>query len=432
MSLKHSATRYAMLAALWAVLSSCFHATATGTRPPFAATPSCSALDSLTEIARERPSPWEGAPRLPGKLICALEAWGALPPWVLQTTNSEWLELLHRNVTMEGWPEDLRAARAEMVERRGLYLGRSIDGHDQHLITMSRAIPAHLEELFQIVARPLIEPAAGERDRKMRIDQRRRSEAAADLAELIGMLEHTSYIDSDEAIWRPEVIFAARFIYYHELGHLTSFCLENSCSALDLLAEEEDLSEEMRADLVAFSLLALELRNQDPDLFFVGFSGISLAMCLMGAQEFATPYTVDLRRTRTAVLRMARLQHWTTVGIEADMLPSESIRGLRFWWDPFNELLREVNLVPSPILRLLAETADGPEEEWLHARNEIVKWVAFGDSERIVAGVSAVYQNAVARSAKEARARRVVALVRYIVAETKFLEPELGLEKVLS
>ena len=81
--------------------------------------------------------------------------------------------------------------------------------------------PVYLSRLIEIVNYPMVFPRSSDPNARMLWDTRREEVEAVDqLAEMLGMLRETSYLEGPAAVWRQGVIAGTRFIYYHELGHL--------------------------------------------------------------------------------------------------------------------------------------------------------------------------------------------------------------------
>jgi len=382
------------------------------------------------------------------KLFWQLKKWEALPAWLLsaEKLHDNWVESFHRNSINETWPEPLRSAVARTISGRVKFLAGSTTGHKPTLMFSNRT-PVFLREIQDIVDYPLVCPNADpmlrdwERaasrgcpdsppDAKLLVHPGMKQEAARRLALMLGMLEETSYLDGSDTEWNGGVRFGSHFIYYHEVGHI-AFSVPNAWPPIEIRPEEEEFAEEIRADQIAMAMLATELRNQTPEVIFWGFRGISLAMSFMAAEEFVKPYKDGLRQIKGPVYRMARLRDWTRLNVEDGKLPPSALTGLQDYWDLFTELLRKVKLVPSPVFSLLRQTADRPQEDWIKARNEIVKWCAFGDRKSVIEAVTNVYRSALEHASSEPGARGVIRVVDFLQKQTASLEPELGLSEAL-
>lgn len=386
------------------------------------------------------------------KLFWQLKTWEALPAWLLsaEKLHDNWVESFHNNALYKNWPEPVRAAVARTVSGRDMSLARSMTGR-QLAITFSDRTPVYLREIQDIVTYPLVCPDSPDlmlRDwermheaasrgcpdsppqAKMLLHAGMKQEAARRLALMLGMLEETSYLDGYDTEWNGGVRFGSHFIYYHEVGHLV-LSVPEAWTPIEIRPEEEEFAEEIRADQIAMAMLANELRNQRPEVIFWGFMGISVAMSFMAAQEFVKPYKDGLRQIKGPIFRMARLKHLTRLNIEKGKLPPDALTGLQFYWDLFAELLREVKVVPSPMFNLLRQAADRPQKDWIKARNEIVKWCAFGRRESVIAAITAVYRDALKQASSKPRARRAISVMDFLLNQTEMLEPELGLREAI-
>lgn len=385
------------------------------------------------------------------KLMLQLETWRALPAWLLpsEKLHENWVESFHNNSVYKDWPEQVKHAVAKTMSGCRTLAGTSIG--QQLVIKFSDRTPVFLREILDIVTYPLIcpdspDPMHGDWEKmhdaanrgcpnsppgaKMLVHPGMKQDAVRRLARMLGMLEETSYLDGSDTEWNGGVRFGCHFIYYHEIGHL-ALSVPNSWPQIEIRPEEEEFAEEIRADQIGMAMLATELRNQKPEVVFWGFMGISVAMSFIAAQEFVQPYKDGLRQTKGAVFRMARLKHWTTLNVERGLLPSDALTGLQFYWDLFSDLLREVKVVPSPVFSLIRETADRPQIDWIKARNEIVKWCAFGNKKSVIAALADVYGDAVKQQSSQPRARRAVGVVDFLLNQTEALEPEFGLREAI-
>src|SRR6266496_1246119 len=416
------------LVVLVAMLASCVARSPSGPATEFTSDNPRPSLDKSADPANPLSS-YLGRSKIPPKLFWQLKTWKALPAWLLsaEKLHDNWVESFHKNSVYKDWPEAVKDAVASTVSGRNMSLAGSTTGHKLAIMFSDRT-PVYLREIQDIVTYPLVCPDSPDpmlRDwekmheaasrgcpdsppqAKMLLHSEMKQEAARRLALMLGMLEETSYLDGSDSEWNGGVRFGSHFIYYHEIGHLVR-SLPNAWPPIELLPEEEDFAEEIRADNIAMAMLATELRNQPPGVIFWGFMGISVAMSFMAAEEFVKPYKDELRQIKGPVYRMARLKRSTQFAIEKGMLPPDALTGLQFYWSLFTDLLREVEVVPSPVFSLLRQTADRPENDWIKARNEIVKWCAFGHPESVLAAITSVYRDALKQASSEPRARRAI------------------------
>lgn len=365
------------------------------------------------------------------KLFWQLKTWEALPIWLLSASelHDNWAETFLKSTVFKDLDKSLKDIEVQM-KRSDMSLARSATGRNLTL-TISDRTPVYLQEIQDIITYPLVYPDPPDPKAKMLFDSKRKPEAVRRLASMIGMLQETSYLDGSGTEWNGRVIFGSHFIFYHELAHLI-LSVPEAWPHIPIRPEEEEFAEEIRADHIAMVLLTLvELRDQPPEVIFSAFMGISIAMSFVAAQEYATPYKEGFRQIKGAVFRMARLKGMTRFAIDKGHLPSDALTGLQFYWDLFDDLLRGVKVIPSPVFSLLRKTADRPQKDWIKARNEIVKWCAFGHRESVIAAISSVYQDALKQASSEPRARRAISVIDFAVDQTAMLEPELGLHKAI-
>jgi len=385
------------------------------------------------------------------KLISQLKTWEALPAWLLSADklHENWVESFHSNSVYKDWPDRVKDAVARTMSGCKTLAGSSMG--QRLAIKFSDRTPVFLREIQEIVTYPLVcpdspDPMHGDWEKMhqaasrgcpdspphatMLVHPGMKQEAARRLALMLGMLEETSYLDGSDSEWNGGVRFGSHFIYYHEIGHLV-LSIPNAWPPIEIRPEEEEFAEEIRADQIGMAMLATELRNQKPEVIFWGFMGISVAMSFIAAQEFVQPYKDGLRQTKGAVFRMARLKHLTRLSVEKGLLPSDALTGLQFYWDLFTDLLREVKVVPSPVFSLIRETADRPQTDWTKARNEIVKWCAFGNKKSVIAAVADIYRDALGQQSSQPRARRAVNVVDFLLNQTEAFEPDLGLREAI-
>ena len=365
-------------------------------------------------------------------LFSVLERWDIVPSWINKQPNKakDWLTEFHSRVLAQDWPTEIKDATVAIIEGRRETLALSIEHN--HVITMFDSTPAYLAQLLEIVYHPFVPPASDDPDALMVIDPDRIIEALDRLAEMLSMLKETSYLEGPDVIWQPAVIFATRFIYYHELGHLV-IPMNRDFYCVDLYPMEQYLDEEICADLYALSLLALETRSSS-DFQVAAMSGIALAMSLIAAQEFVNEEelvngTIH-RSIKGTVLRMERILHEARIAVREGYLSYGALRVAEEQWQRFKEMLRYVVRLRSPVFRLLRETAAGPKDDWSVARNEIVKWCVFGECTRLAATLNMICES-VKDQMDVATAPIILKIVEYIVGETRGIEQWLGLQREL-
>src|SRR5882724_2233192 len=248
--------------------------------------------------------------RVPQKLYRQLQAWNSLPSYVGQSVavRADWLSSLHSAVTGKDWPRELREAAAGTVEGATDF-GFSVPGESAKIVAIPIATPVFLRALVEITNSILVPPKSSDPDAKMMLDRTRLDQAATELAHFIGMVGEVGYFDETNSNWGGGVVMATRFIYYHELGHLALASNANKRKPTWLLPEEADVADEILADQFAFGMILLELRHH-PEFKAVGFSGITFALNLIAAQEFADVQPDGKRRIKNAYLRMSRLLWW--------------------------------------------------------------------------------------------------------------------------
>ena len=341
--------------------------------------------------------------------------------------RATWAETLHKNVVGKDWPPYLQETVAEMVERNEVTLGSALVSRKQRKIEIPHLAPVYLFELMNILAYPIVKPNSRDPSAKMLIHGGKIPEAAKRLARLVSMLEHTSYIENSAFEWNPLLIFFSRFIYYHELAHTTSLFVGTFAEKFRLDRHEYEFEEEMRADYLALSFLLAELRN-NPQLLHIAFSGISLGMSFLAVHEFSMPYTKDLRAIKGAHFRMARIKYWVSEFAKHGNVPQKEVAALNLFWRMCSDLLRHVKVIPSPAYSILSDAAKGSEEDWVFARNELVRWITFGNREAVVANLKSVYNWAVGESNTEEGGRKVMDVLHYVLEQTRDIETELGLQ----
>ena len=385
----------------------------------------CFAQDSDNNFTANNANVLEELRKLDGRsedLFSVLKDWNSLPNWVIEQPNLrvDWLKTLHENVTRHTWPDELKNAVAGTIEGRSQKLAFSTRGNDR-IIAIFDSTPVYLAQLVEIVNYPLVSPASPDSQAPMMFDSNRATKATHLLTQVLGMLRETSYLDGPEELWRPGVILGTRFFYYHELGHLVLELDSDPVWRFDPYPIEQEYSEELFADRFAFSMLALETRSK-PELQGVAMVGITFAMALIACQEFVNDETFG--SIKGAVLRMERIRHWARLAIDSEDLSQEALTQSDYYWRLFKEMLRQIDIVPSPVFNLLRQTAEQPERDWEFARNQFVKWCVFGNCPKV-----ADIFNRICKDAKDQlsniRARNTLRVVNYILNETRPLEQSL-------
>ncbi|HEY6235465.1 MAG TPA: hypothetical protein VIW69_10220 [Candidatus Elarobacter sp.] len=301
-------------------------------------------------------------------------------------------------------------------------------------IFMPVSTPVYLRALLDILAYPMVPPES-EPDAQMFIDLRKRKDAVAQLGRLLGMLAETGYLDSKPISLGGAVTLAARFLYYHELGHLMAEHIDGSEHPSWMVPEEDDIIDELVADQYAFSLLMLELRSH-PEMQVLASWAMVLAMALFAALEFAeaeqqfdAEHQTITRSVREAVWRKSRLFHWANVAVRQSDMTSEALQNAEFAWGLFDGLLREVDQVPSPVRSLLTEISQREAQQWEIATNYLLTWCTFGARRTVLSAVRTVRDDA--RNDQSVIADAVLRLIDFVLDDTRHLEPTLGLRDAL-
>lgn len=424
--------RMIALCALGVILFGCDHTNRTTTHASEAEVSPCSSFDNPAYSDARIPRGLRDS-TFSTKLLCQLSVWDALPSWTqeLGDARNNWADQLHKNAQSEDWPSDLKSIAVEMAEPSNAFLGSNIRSAEKRKIEISHLAPVYLQELMTILRHPFVMPNSSDPDAKMLIDLGQMPEAGSRLARLVGVLEETSYFEGQDLSWNPLLIFASRFIYYHELAHSMNFLSNSFTVHFNLEEAELEFAEEMRADYIALLLFLSELRN-NPQLLHAAFSGISLAMSFVGVKEFSRPYTANSRSIKGAVFRVARLNYWIRQYEDIGDVPQGTAASSLVFWNAFKQMLTYVKEIPSPVYDLLTGSAKKDRSDWDRTRNIIVRWITFGDRESVLAGVKSVYEWASVRSITDRRALGVTEIIEYILAQTKDLEPELGLRDTLA
>ena len=356
---------------------------------------------------------------IPDELLQILGDWDAIPSWATMQSDlrTDWLKALHENATGDDWPHDLKSAVAGIISGRAESLAFSTQG-DHRVIGLFDSTPAYLSQLLETINHPFVPPSSSDPNAPMILDPDRRREAAKNLAQLLGMLRETSYLDGPNVVWHPAVILGTRFIYYHELGHLILNRSDDSSWRFPLEPVEEERSEEFYADRIALVLLILETRS-DADIQVSALAGVAFAMALVASQEFVD--AKEKRSIKWAVLRMARLQHWARMAVDSNDLSPEALGLLNYYWNLYKKMLREVETVPSPVFDLLRQTSGRQNSEWTIARNHIAKWCSFGECRKVATTLNDVCESA-KRSPESALAADALRVIKYILEEMNSTE----------
>jgi hypothetical protein len=281
-------------------------------------------MEVLMNLSEELLHEYRDSYRIPTRFLRELEQRKAFPEWAINPESEDWLGSLHKAVTEMNWPEKLTEARAGLLERGG-NLGSAVSSEQAKAIVMPVCTPAYLRSLMNIINLPMVFPNSSDPNAKMLFDQRKVVEAVHQLGHLSGMLEETGYLDAPRDYWGGAVTLGARFLYYHELGHLSQDLSTKQNLPNWIVAGEEYLVEELLADQFALSMLVMELKNHE-DLQFVGFSGIVLALSFMALKEFSEKeYEGGTRRIKNAMLRMQRQFWWGGLSVKMGGISEEAI-----------------------------------------------------------------------------------------------------------
>ncbi len=378
---------------------------------------------------------FQEAYRVPPLLVKELAKRGSLPQWVEYATGvrRDWLASLHRAMTEKNWPEELKTVSAGQLESGG-NLGMAHVSGLAATIAMPISTVSYLRAILDLLTYPFIPPNSEDPAAKMLLDGKRMDEAARRLEHIIGMVAETGFLDSpqeSDAIGGA-VTTGARFLYYHELAHLMRQTSKPNAVPKWIVPGEEYLAEELAADQLALSMIVLEFRSH-PGLQPVAVSGVALALGFLAIKEFAErEYDGGKRRTKNATLRMSRILYWVQLSIQLGGLTEEALQNGKLFWEITRGLLARVERVPSPIFSLVLQTADRPEVDWPTASNHLVQWCAFGNRDRVVDTIRKIRDSALGQVNREARAQRVLQVIRFILKDTSHLEPTLGLEAALN
>jgi hypothetical protein len=334
---------------------------------------------------------------------------------------------LHDNVAGANWPEEIREAVAGVVEGKGgQTYANSATGEELGIGVMDFT-PAYVWQVVQIVNYPYVFPDSDDPGAHMLFDPELQVVAARELSEVAGLLYETGYL-SGKAAWSGGVVAAARFLYYHELGHLVR-STGAWTAEIKFYPEEFPYAEEIYADQFACIMLALELRGEPSDVQVVGTSGIAFAVSLLALSEFASGEAPSgTRSTRVATYRMGRIRHY--LGLLSDSEGANSRQSLvvmEEYWKRFTDLLRIVSAVPSPMELLMRETSHQPTEEWGVARDTVLAWCAWGNCDRVRSSFSAIYGKA-CEEASTAGNSRMLDVMDFVLEQTGEFEPDLGLQ----
>jgi len=365
------------------------------------------------------------------KLLQGLLQRDALPEWAVRAIDhrNDWLASLHKNVTQSGW--EIIGTTAAGLLGRDLNIAKVVTTETARAVMMPIATPSYLCSLLEIVNSLMVYPKSDDPNATMMLDGRKTPSATAKISRLSGMLEETGYLDyTGQLLWPGAVILGVRFLYYHELGHLSLRYVPNRSDTARPASPEGEFPEEVAADQFAFAMLTLELRRH-VEWQPVGLVGIALALTFIALKEFSEWHEDGERRTRRAMIRMERLLDWSRSSVQLGGTRKEAVVAAEFFWDLFMKLLSMVETIPSPIFSLLVQTSDRPGEEWSTASNQLLRWCTFGHRKKVVSTIVAIRNVALDKVAMEPRARRVLDVIEFVRNDTRFLEPTLGLEAAL-
>lgn len=388
----------------------------------------------MMELSAELLAEYQEAYRVPPRLLRELIQRDAQPAWAnfVIEARRDWLSSLHQAVTEKDWPERLRDASAGVLDY-GNNLCMTEIGDKAGTILMPISTPGYLRTLLELMAYPLIPPDSVDPNATMSLDGQKMDEAARRLELLLGMLAETGYLDSHapDNAWGGAVTAGARFLYYHELGHMSRAAIDGIEAPDWLVPGEEELVEELVADQFALSMLSLELRHHS-DLQPVGFSGVALALGFVALKEFAEiEYEGGKRKFKNAMLRMSRLLHWGRLTVELGALSQESIVNGELIWNITRGLLARVQKVPSPVSSLLIQTTKQPFSEWRTASNHLLQWCAYGDREKALSTVRNIRDNALRQANESLQAQKILEVIEFLLRDTACIEPTLGLRAAL-
>ena len=367
------------------------------------------------------------------RLFLTLKDWKAVPNWDVeqQKIREDWLESLHKNVVGDDWPKELRQALAGTLPGGNEKLGLSTPG-DHRVIGIYDTTPAYLSRLMEIVNYPMVFPRSSDPNARMLWDRGREVEAVNQLAEMLGMLRETSYLEGPTAVWRQGVIAGTRFIYYHELGHLVLNFDEHPRWKFELHKLEQEFSEgfaeELYADRYAFIMLLQEVRSH-PNLQSTMMTGVALAMALVASQEFFNERNEKpFSPIAGSQMRMRRLLYWAEIARNWGDLEPRAFTTMQNQWDRFKTMLQKVTIdsLPTPVFNLLQQASEGRQHDWESARNQVVKWCSFGECLKVADTLNKVCGEM--RLLNTAPAKRILQTINYILMEARKLEPLLDKE----
>lgn len=367
------------------------------------------------------------------KLLKKLIQWNAIPDWVQQSAilENNWAETLHRNVTNDSsWPEYLKNlnVKNETCVKGSNYIAKS----DSSTIRISNITLVYLRELIEIINYPFVLPNSSDPNAKMLMDTSRIADAVKRLGRFQGMINEVDYFEGPKVLWGAAEIFGSRFMYYHELGHVKQH-YETDTLKINILPEEEKLKYEIDADQFALSMLILELRHQDIDMQVEALIGITNAMFLLAASEYAEPYKKSgYKSIKGAMYRISRLFYYSNISVQNGNLKQEAVKASIYYWDLMKLYFEKIDYTPHPVFNLLYQTADRPKEDWVVFRNQVVKWCIFGDRDKAISNLKDVYQAALTQSQTQPRAKKVLKVYEYLFYQTKGLDWKINLKKSIT
>ena len=365
--------------------------------------------------------------KIPEQLMTLLENWNAVPEWAVGQHNirEDWLESLHSNSLGDDWPPELHDVLVRTLRGQDKMLGFSTPG-DHRVVGIFDATPVYLARLQEIVHYPLVRPQSTDPNATMLWHKGREAEAVNQLAEMLGMLRETRYLDGPVDFWYQSVVAGTRFIYYHELGHLVLGFDKDSRWRYKVLPFEKDFSktfsEELYADSFSFASMVLEVRSY-PHLHATMMQGVALAMALVASQEFVYKrYERPLSPIAAAEMRMTRLLQAAEFSKDLGRLDSQAAETLKNHWERFRRMLQKVkrNALPSPTSALIQKASIGGQSEWETARNQIVKWCGFGNCLSVATKINEICNGI--SVLQTSSAKRGLQLINYVLKEARQLE----------
>lgn len=224
---------------------------------------------------------------------------GLVPAWIVHT---DWrLEEFHRTFTETGWPSHVK----------DLTIDASVGAHDLGWLTdgdnPTLGVPlstvAALRRTLAVFGDSFARPATYQPAELMPSSEELLQQAALKLRLVGAMMWETGYCgwpddfdpaqsagtkEDDWDIWRPTVITAVRFMYYHELGHAVIHQLGINAESRPRIRDQSLTGaerEEAEADCYSWALTRLETQKASNH----SLAGAVLALTLIAAREIATP-----------------------------------------------------------------------------------------------------------------------------------------------